>query len=105
MSKSGPVNTGRSRRINHSARIGNAPQQKALLSDHLVGAGEHGCRNVEAERLRGLQINDQLVLSWRLAVGRLLALEDAVNVAEQQQAPEASVLCASTLPARSRAAC
>jgi hypothetical protein len=25
--------------------------------DHLVGAGEHGRRNVKAERLRGLQIN------------------------------------------------
>src|SRR5262245_39139452 len=44
--------TGRSRRINHSARVGNAPQQNALLFDHLVGAGEQRRWHVKAERLR-----------------------------------------------------
>ena len=38
---------------------------------------------VEAKRLRGLEIDDQLVLGRRLhrQVGRLLALEDAIDVA------------------------
>src|SRR5215216_617764 len=57
----------------------------APLFDHLVGAGEHGCRHIEAERFRGLEIDDQFVLGRRLhrQVGRLLALEDAVDVSSR----------------------
>src|SRR5664280_699343 len=52
------------------------------LFDHLVGGGEQRRRNGKAERLGGLEIDRQFVLRRRLhrQVGRLLALEDAVDI-------------------------
>jgi hypothetical protein len=38
--------------------------KKSDLFDHLVGAGKQRGRNSEAERVRGLEVNDQLEFSW-----------------------------------------
>src|SRR5512132_1572450 len=51
--------------------------------DHLVGAGEHGRGDVEAERLGGLEVDHQLELGRVLyrQIAGLLALEDTIDVA------------------------
>jgi hypothetical protein len=51
--------------------------------NHFVGAGEERGRHAEAKRFRCLEIDRQLVLGRRLhrKVRRLLALEDAIDVA------------------------
>src|SRR5205823_7276669 len=50
--------------------------------DDLVGAGEERLRHGQAQRLGGLQVDDQLELGRLLyrQVGRLLALEDLPGV-------------------------
>ena len=52
------------------------------LFDHLVSAGKYCRRNGEAHCFRGLEVDHEFVLGRRLhrQVGRLLALEDAVNL-------------------------
>ena len=60
----------------------NALQQTAPLFDHLVGALLKEPRHVEAERLRGLEIDRQLELDRGLdgKLARLRALQDAIDV-------------------------
>src|SRR5262249_17530596 len=59
-----------------------ALQQNASLFDHLVGAAEERDRNGKAERLGGLEVDEQLDLSGLLdwQVGRLLALKNPTCV-------------------------
>ena len=42
-----------------SHEAANAPQQAAILFDHLVGSVEQLVRNFKAERLRGLQVDGE----------------------------------------------
>jgi hypothetical protein len=52
-----------------------ALQQRTSLFDHLIGSRKQFVWDGESERLRGLEIDDQLKL-WHLygEIGRLLAL-------------------------------
>src|SRR6516162_2528237 len=56
---------------------------RAVSFDHLVGGGEKSRWNVEAKRLGGREIDHRFVLGRRLhrKIGRLLALEDAIDIA------------------------
>src|ERR1044071_3859669 len=50
--------------------------------DHLGGLGQNRLRDSEAQRLRGLEVDDEIefrrLLDWK--IGRLLALQDAADV-------------------------
>ena len=62
--------------------MGGATSKTYRLLDHLVGAVKQCRRHGEAERIRGFEVDHQLILGRRLRwqVGRLLALEDAVHI-------------------------
>jgi hypothetical protein len=63
-------------------RPGRSAAEKRDSFDHLVGAREHGRRHLEAERLRGLEIDGQFEFRGLLhgQVGGLLARENAAGV-------------------------
>ena len=54
-----------------------------VLIDHLVGTGEKRWRHGKTKRPSGLKIDHQFKLGRRLhrQIGRLLALEDAIDIA------------------------
>src|SRR5215510_13651987 len=58
-------------------------QQHSCSFDHLVGAGKQCRGNFKTESLRGLEVDDKVVLGWLLyrQVGGLLTLEDAIDIA------------------------
>src|ERR1700730_11798209 len=60
----------------------NAVQQKQCLFEHFVGTGEQRGREIEAQCLGGLEVNDQLVFGRLLdgKVGRFGPLEDLVDI-------------------------
>jgi len=57
-------------------------EDKTALLDHLIGSRKQFVWDGEAQRLGGLEIDDQLKLCRHLQwkIGRLLTLEDAVDV-------------------------
>src|ERR1700730_10814854 len=59
-----------------------APQQTASLFDHLVGTREHGRRNVDAKRLRGLEVDHEVEFcrQHHRQFRRLLALYNPAGV-------------------------
>jgi len=52
-------------------------ERGCILFDHLVGEGEQLVGNLQVERLRSLEIDDQLKLCWQhnRQITRLLAFE------------------------------
>ena len=80
MSKAGPLN--RKITANKSfGRVGNVPQQNALLFDHLVDDAEQRGWHLQAERISGLEVDTQFefsrLLDWK--VGRQGPLENLVD--------------------------
>ena len=67
---------------------------KQTLFDHFVRAGEHRCRQIEAERLGGFQIDHQLVLGRRLhrQISRLRSGPYQRNHGPCRSGPNVSVL-------------
>ena len=64
-------------------RFGPIADISQVSFDDLVGAAKHCRGHHKAERLGGLKIDHQFVLSWRLhrKVSGLLALEDVIDIA------------------------
>ena len=69
--------------LSRSERLQQSGHAELRLFDHLIGAGEQCWRDSDTELFCRLEIDHQFILGRRLhrEVGRLLALEDAVDIA------------------------
>src|SRR6266567_5812237 len=72
----------RPRSVALTCRWRSRPQHQERSFDHLIGAGDEGREDVEADRGRGFEIDDQLEFGGQLdrQIGRPGAVEDAVDV-------------------------
>src|SRR6266496_2147248 len=80
--QTGCGHSGRHRGWLTPANCGLMHRNKTASLDHLVGSGGQTGRHVEAELLRGLAVDHQLVLDRRLhrKVARLRTLEDEIDI-------------------------
>ena len=58
------------------------PAAQWVLLDHLVGAREHRCGNVDADRLGSLDVDNELKLGalWDGQIAGFLAFENAADI-------------------------
>src|ERR1700687_3548853 len=63
-------------------RLDRTSWRLAHLLDHLVGASEDGRRNLDAQRFRYLEINEEIEFGWQhyWQFGRLFAFDDAPSI-------------------------
>ena len=71
--------------LRHVRKVPQADSRSAaigILIDHLVGAGEQRCWNVESQRLRRLEVDNKIEFDRTLnrEIGWLDAFENAIDI-------------------------